>query len=136
MPSETRSSTGNFDSGGLKDRPATADVWISWTNVALGIWLVVSAFVFRHPTGAGITENIVTGLFVSLAALWAARAFRPRVSLIASWTVALTGLWVLVAPFALGYERESAAVANDVIVGLAVVALGSASILAKAKRLG
>jgi len=110
-------------------------VWISWTNVALGLWLVVSAFLFRHRTGTGITENIVTGLFVSLAALWAARAFKPMMSLVASWTVVLTGLWVLAAPFALGYEAESAAVANDVIVGNLVIALGTASIVIKAKRL-
>ena len=109
--------------------------WISWTNVALGLWLVVAAFVFRHPSGAGITQNIVTGLFVSLAALWAARSFRPRVSLVASVTVVLTGLWVLAAPFALAYERESLAVANDVIVGVAIIALGTTSVSAKSKQL-
>jgi hypothetical protein len=111
-------------------------LWISWTNVALGIWLIVAAFLFRHASGVGVTENIVTGSFVALTALWAARAFKPRVSLVASWTVALTGLWVLAAPFALGYERGTAAVANDVIVGCVIVALGTASITAKAKRLG
>jgi len=112
-----------------------APEWISWTNVALGIWLVVAAFLFRHQTGAGITQNIVAGLFVSLAALWAARAFRPTVSLIASWTVVLTGLGVLVAPFALSYERETAAVVNDVIVGVAIIVLGTCSTVIKARRL-
>src|SRR5579872_2025305 len=111
-------------------------VWISWTNVALGIWMVVAAFVFRHPNGTAITENIVTGLFVALAALWSARAFRPRVSLAASLAVVLTGLWVLAAPFALGYERESAAVVNDVIVGGIVIVLGMVGISAKSKRVG
>jgi SPW repeat-containing protein len=109
-------------------------MWISWTNVALGIWLVIAAFVFRHASGAGVTENVITGLFVSLAALWAARAFRPMVSLVASLTVALTGLWVLAAPFALGYERESAAVANDVIVGIIITALGITSMVEKSQR--
>ena len=118
----------------VNDRQLRAPAWISWTNVALGIWLVIAAFVFHPRTGVGITENVVTGLFVALAALWAARAFKPMVSLVASWTVALTGLWVLVAPFALGYERESAAVANDVLVGIAILALGTVSIMAKAKQ--
>jgi SPW repeat len=118
-----------------KNRFRPAPSWISWTNVALGIWLVLAAFVFREPSGTGVTENIVAGLFVSLAALWAARAFRPRVSLVASLTVVLTGLWVLAGPFALGYERESAAVANDVIVGGVIIALGAVSVSAKSKRL-
>jgi len=95
----------------------------------------MAAFLFRHQTGAGITQNIVAGLFVALAALWAARAFRPTVSLIASWTVVLTGLWVLVAPFALSYERETAAVVNDVIVGVAIIILGTCSTVIKARRL-
>ncbi len=108
--------------------------WISWTNVALGVRLSVAAFVFRHPSGAGVTENVVTGSFVALAALWAARAFRPRVSLVASWTVMLAGLWVVAAPFAVGYERESAAVVNDVACGLAIAALGLANVAAKSRR--
>jgi len=109
--------------------------WISWVNVAIGVWLMIAAFLFRHPTGVGITENVITGSIVGLAALWAARAFRPRVSLVASWTVMLTGLWVLAAPFALGYERESAAVLNDVVAGVAIVALGAINVVAKAHRL-
>lgn len=109
--------------------------WISWVNVALGIWLVIAAFVFRHSIGGGITENVIAGLFVCLAALWSAVAFRPQLSLIASVTVVLTGLWVLVAPFVLGYERESAAVANDLIVGIAIAALGAARMYEKTKRL-
>jgi len=109
--------------------------WISWVNVTLGIWLVAAAFLFRHSTGAGVTENVITGLLVGLSALWAARAFRPRVSLVASWTVMLAGLWVLAAPFVLGYERESAAVVNDVVAGVAIVVLGALNVVSKAHRL-
>ena len=110
-------------------------LWISWTNVALGLWLIVAAFLFRHSSGAGVTENIITGSIVALVALWAARAFRPGVSLVASWTVMLTGVWVVAAPFALGYERESAAVVNDVVVGLAIIVLGVVNVAAKSRRI-
>jgi len=109
--------------------------WLSWTNVVLGVWLVAAAFLFRHQTGAGITENIVTGSFVALAALWAARAYRPGVSLVASWTVMLSGVWVLAAPFALGYERESVAVVNDVVVGVVVLCIGALNVMTKDRRL-
>jgi uncharacterized membrane protein HdeD (DUF308 family) len=109
--------------------------WISWVNVALGVWLVVAAFAFSHPAGSGVIEDLIAGLFVALSALWAARAFRPRVSLVASWTVVLSGLWVVAAPFALAYAREAAGVINDVVIGLAIVVLGIVNVSAKNRRL-
>jgi len=107
--------------------------WTSWANVALGIWLVIAALVMPRTTGIGITENIVTGSFLAIAALWAARAFRPRMRVVASGTVALCGLWILIAPFALGYSRETLAVANQIVVGLAVVALAVANVATRAR---
>jgi hypothetical protein len=108
---------------------------ISWINVALGLWLAVAAFALAHSSGVGVTEDLISGSVVALSALWAARAYRPRISIVASWTVALVGLWVAAAPFALGYERESASVANEVIVGLAILALGMANLVAKDRRI-
>jgi hypothetical protein len=105
--------------------------WISWTNVALGVWLVVSAF-WVSRSGDVVPENIIAGSLVALTALWSARAFTPVVSLIASWTVVFGGLWVAAAPFALGY-RGLAAV-NDLVVGLALMGLGTANVIAKARR--
>jgi hypothetical protein len=104
----------------------------SWTNVALGIWLVVAGLVLPHVSGAGVIEDVVAGSIVALAALWAARAYRPTLSLIASWTVALTGLWIVCAPFVLAYERARPAVINQVVVGVAIVALASVNTHRKA----
>ena len=104
---------------------------ISWTNVGLGLWLVVAAFALPHATGDGRVEDVVAGLFVALAALWAVRAFRPRISAFASWTVALTGCWVAIAPWVLGYAQRSLSVANDVAIGLVVVALAAVNMWAK-----
>lgn len=108
--------------------------WISWVNVGLGLWAVLAAFLLRHPTGTGVVEDLVAGLFVALTALWAARAFRPRISLVASWIVVLSGLWIAAAPFALGYERESMAVANDIVIGVAIIAFGLANVITKDRR--
>jgi hypothetical protein len=79
-------------------------------------------------------EHIATGLFVALAALWAALPFRPATRLVACWTVVLSGLWVA-APFAVAPERPSVSVTPDVIVGLAIVVLGTASTLTEARRI-
>jgi hypothetical protein len=109
--------------------------WISWTNIVLGLWLVFAGLVFHHASGTTVVEDIITGLLVALAALWADRAFRPLVSAAATWTVVLVGLWIVAAPFALGYERESLDVFNDLVIGLAVLTLGSINVIVKGRRI-
>jgi len=105
---------------------------ISWINLALGLWLVAAAFVLSHATGNAIVEDVITGLLVALAALWAARAYRTFLSRAATWMVALTGLWIAAAPFTLGYERPSLSVANEVVVGLVICALAWSKLVAPA----
>lgn len=105
---------------------------ISWVNLVVGVWLVVAGLLLPHRSGAAVTEDIMAGSIVALASLWAARAFRPGVSLTASWTVALTGLWILVAPFVLGYDRPRASVFNEVVAGIVVLALGIVNVRRKA----
>ena len=108
---------------------------LSWINVALGVWLAVAAFALSHASGTGVTEDLIMGSLVALTALWAARAYKPGVSIIASKTVVLGGLWVAAAPFALGYDRISGAVANDFAVGLAMIAVGMVNVSMKDRRL-
>ena len=103
---------------------------ISWINLALGLWLATAGFVLSHATGNAVVEDVITGLLVALGALWAARAYRPGISRAASWLVALTGLWIVIAPFALGYSRPTLPVANDVVVGLAICALAWTKLIA------
>ncbi len=105
---------------------------ISWVNVVLGVWLVIAGLILPHASGVAVTEDIMAGSIVALASVWAARAFRPTVSLIASWTVALTGVWVFCAPFVLEYERARPSVINQILVGLAVAVLAGANTRRKA----
>ena len=106
---------------------------ISWVNAGLGIWLIVAGVLLPPVSGVGITEDIVAGSFVALASVWAARAYRPTVSLIASWTVALTGVWIFCAPFVLAYERARTAVINQILVGVAIAALAGTNTYRKAR---
>lgn len=109
--------------------------WIAWTNLGLGMWLAVAGFALGHTSGAGIVEDVIGGLFVALAALWAAGAFNRRVSAFASWTVALMGAWVAIAPWVLGYAHRRAATENDLAVGIAVVALAAVNMVVKDREL-
>lgn len=109
--------------------------WIGWTNLGLGIWLIVAGFVLPHRTGTGLVEDVVGGSFVALAALWAAGAFRLRISALASWIVALTGIWVVIAPWVMHYGRRGPSVDNDVIVGAAIVTLAAINMWIKGRRI-
>jgi len=109
--------------------------WIGWTNLGLGLWLAMAGFALAHTSGRGVIEDLVGGLLVALAALWAAGAFNPAISAFASWTVALGGSWIAMAPWVLGYEQRSVSVANDLAVGLIIFGLATANVWIKDRRL-
>lgn len=100
--------------------------WMSWTNVVLGAWLVAAPFALAY-TGvtAAVYEDIILGVVIALLAFWRAVGEETAGMANVSWVVAVAGLWVLVAPFVLGYAAVTAAITNDVIVGLAVALLAS-----------
>lgn len=100
--------------------------WASWTNVLLGVWLVAAPFALAYQgVTTALYEDIVLGAVIALFAFWRAMGEEKSGMAGVSWTVAAAGLWVLIAPFVLGYGAVTAAVYNDVIVGLAVAILGT-----------
>ncbi len=109
--------------------------WTSWTNVVLGLWLAVAAFALPHAGGHGVTGDVIAGLLISMAALWAARAFRARVSAAAHLLVLFLGVWTAAAPVVLRYDRWSPSAINDVVVGLGVMALAGWSVWREARRI-
>lgn len=98
--------------------------YLSWTNFLLGLWLAVAPFILvYHGISAALWEDVIVGLLIAGFAFW--RAVGPETQGMAavSWTVAVLGIWALIAPFALGYSEVAAAVWNDVIIGILVAAL-------------
>jgi hypothetical protein len=57
-------------------------VWMSWLNLLLGIWLIVSPFAIAGTRGAVTAHLMLVGVAVVLLALWSATAsgqpVRPR----------------------------------------------------------
>jgi hypothetical protein len=109
--------------------------WIGWTNLGLGMWLAAAGFALHHASGTGIVEDVVGGLLVALAALWATGAFHPALSAFASWTVAIGGFWIAIAPWVLGYEHPSVSVANDLAVGVIIFGLATFNVCVKDRRM-
>ena len=104
--------------------------WPSWTNAVLGVWLILAPFALRYASPRATVEDIVFGLIIGGLALWRALGPETPPMRTVSAIVALAGLWVAIAPFALGYSTLVAAVRNDVFVGLLVLILGGIRALA------
>ena len=111
-------------------------LWCHFANVALGLWLMSSPFVFGlaqnwmvpgtpiTPTGRGLAysdtwmtlSEVATGALIVLFAL----VSLSRDAGWARWTVSGLGLWLLFAPL-LFWTPSAAAYANDTLVGALVI---------------
>jgi hypothetical protein len=117
--------------------------WTSGVNVVAGLWLIIAPFVLGyHQIQAALWNDALVGIVV--AALAVARLARPLMNPSLSWIDAVLGLWLILAPFVLGYggavEAEAlaiegpvggvqAAMWNDIIVGVIILVLGAWSAL-------
>lgn len=94
---------------------------LSWTIFILGLWLAVAPFaLFYSGTSAALWGDVIVGILIAALALWRALGAETKDMTGVIWIVAVLGVWVLIAPFVLGYGGIAAAVWNDVIVGIIV----------------
>jgi SPW repeat len=99
---------------------------VSWINVLLGIWVIISPFILGFSTlPAAMWNSVATGGAIGILAL--IRSSAPRQSGW-SWTNVILGIWLIISPFALGFA-SGVALWNDVILGIiiAIVAWGNAA---------
>lgn len=92
---------------------------LSGINFILGIWLIISPWIFSYSTSQARWMSFVFGIVVLI--LGAIRYIAPT----QSWASALNGLvglWLIVAPFVLSYAKTSS-YWNEVIVGIIVAIL-------------
>ena len=92
---------------------------IGIANLVLGLWLIISPFLFNYSSGA-IGNSVILGIIV--AGLAVIRLTVPNQTW-ASWLNGVVGLWLIVAPFMFGFT-EAAVLWNQVIVGIVVAGLG------------
>ncbi|MEZ0237263.1 MAG: NAD-dependent epimerase/dehydratase family protein [Methylophilaceae bacterium] len=116
-------------------------LWCHFVNMALGLWLICSPFVFGlaqnwmqpgtpiTPTGRGLMysdtwmtmSEVITGALILVFSV----VSLSRDAGWARWTVAGFGLWLLFAPL-LFWTPSAAAYANDTLVGALVIAFAVA----------
>jgi hypothetical protein len=107
-----------------------SDRWRDWGILALAVWLFLSPWILGF-TGAGPTAAAgfgaaawnawILGIAIGALALWAALRFAEW----HHWANGALGVWLVIAPWILGFAAVAAALWNHVIVGLLVVALAA-----------
>ncbi|HVC19529.1 MAG TPA: hypothetical protein VNE16_05580 [Vicinamibacterales bacterium] len=98
--------------------------WSSWTSVALGFWLIISALMPAFGPGwPARGEDLALGIAVMGLSSWPALA--GSASRLWSIGLCLAAVWIVYAPLGLGYDVSRAALVNDVIVGIALFAVNA-----------
>jgi hypothetical protein len=90
-------------------------------NILLGIWLLVAPFILSYTSSIAQWNDIIVGIIVLVLA--AIREWQPEEWSGLSWVNALAGAWLVFAPFILAYSSVTAALWNDIIVGIVVAVL-------------
>ena len=94
--------------------------WQDQLILLLGLWLIVSPWVYSYPQGSQQMINaIVSGLVIAVLAafdLYKTYFWAVVVNL-------LVGVWVAVSPWVLRLAEQSTLMWNSVIVGIAVAVL-------------
>ena len=99
---------------------------VSWLNIILGIWVLISPFVVQFAQLSAATwNNVIVGIVIAILAI--IRTSVPRQTGW-SWVNVILGIWMIISPFALG-AMTTAVLWNNIILGIviALIATGSAS---------
>jgi len=94
--------------------------WHDVVHLVLGLWLIASPWLLGYvATTAAFYNAIALGVIIAVVAVAALVAFHAW----EEWAMGVLGLWLIVSPWLLGFTAVTAALANQIIVGLIVTAL-------------
>lgn len=99
--------------------------WQDWTSFALGLWLAVSPWAAGYEVNEAATCNAA---FVGVALALFAHLEVGLNEAAVEWLNLAMGLWLVAAPFTLGFAAVSAAAANSIAVGCLATLLAASSL--------
>lgn len=109
------------DNGGKGDQFILA----SWATLAAGLWVLIAPWVltFAGYAPRARANDLVLGALV--ASMGATRVFgnyrSGRLNQLISALTVLPGIWLIAAPFVLGYTDRTRPMVSDIIAGIAVI---------------
>jgi len=95
----------------------------------LGLWQIAAPFVLGYSTlFRPLVNDVIVG---TLVVVLAATCYFDLVEVSwLGWVTAVLGIWLVLAPFVLGYWMIEPATENDVVIGTLIAVLGAWSALA------
>lgn len=97
---------------------------LSWLVALVGLWEVIAAFILGYTASTtAFWDAIVVGIVLIVLGAWAALSNQEGTDKTLDWINVVAGIWLIIAPFVLGYSVVAAALWNDIIVGIVVVVL-------------
>ncbi|MEX1112628.1 MAG: SPW repeat protein [Candidatus Andersenbacteria bacterium] len=106
----------------------------SGIDMVAGLWLIIAPFVLGYAaTTAALWNDVIFGIAIVLLAgsREVGEGYRYAWP---SWLNAIIGVWLIIAPFAIGYSFIQEALWNSVIIGIAVALLATWSALSTPKH--
>ncbi len=89
--------------------------------LALSGWMVLASLALEYGNTVAAVSNGVVGALLALLALTILR--NPFSSAPTCYLTAIGGLWLFAAPFALGFERYTLSMGNNLWVGVIITVL-------------
>jgi hypothetical protein len=95
-----------------------------WVTLVAGVWEILAPFIIGYSQSTGaMVDAIILGVLLLAFGLWVALSKSSGTVRTMSWVNAVLGLWLILAPFIIGYSGSTGALVNDIIVGGVVVIL-------------
>lgn len=92
---------------------------LSTINILIGFWLVISPTLLGYATFASVWNQALVGAVVAGLTIW--RVFDVSARWV-SWVNVVAGVWLMFAPFALGYAAPAAYV-NGIVTAFVLTLL-------------
>ena len=92
--------------------------WEDWLGVALGVWLLLSPWMFGYAEQSAAAMN---ALFLGTTLVVLELLNLGLHDDIEEWWDIAAGVWLVVSPFMLGFAQVGAAVINAVGIGLLTI---------------
>jgi SPW repeat len=108
----------------------------SGINILLGIWLIVSPWVFDYSGRAPVLNSVNVGALISILAAFRLGTLDRSAGL--SAINLILGLWTIASPWVCDFSANVGAVWDNVLLGIAVATLaswsGSATLFGQNRR--
>ena len=99
---------------------------LAWIVALVGVWELVSPFISGMTAKTASIERIgATGLVLIICGSLAIMASQMKTIKYTGGVSAVLGLWLIIAPFALGYAEEALPMWNDVLAGMMTLTSGT-----------